>query len=1099
MHRNEIEEEEPLWVLNDDLPIEYPQYVKLLLDTGLRLGLPCEKLHALFQISGDWKLKSETMPCTEGGPTRSQEKENAEEHVESKGECHTVDVLSSSLFPVCESFENPSNKPPYCAHLQRESAALWMKEGPASLPSFHYCRKAVKKNEETKSPHSHLRDAHYGSSEEEGMPFSTTTVPSSLPALDCLYCFHKQLFKEATRGKKSKKGIQPAVVVETLAEESLEERKLEEEMEGEYEGEDDSTRRRKNILPPSSSPLLQHYHTHRCRAKKMLTMLEEEEEKEKKTPGNDDSSVIAEGLSVEAVVESESRHCTFVCAAGTSITPVVVTYCAECEMFGPLARFEYRAPFDEQEFEVENDEGAVKWGCTESSQREGDKEKSSPSSLNPCSWISTEPSSIIAARLMLALYVLRESLPDIMSAKTPWDACGSCRSSVPSLILSPSPFSPSSFPMDDETNAPTVHKGMVETVVVGEEEGEEQGTRKETNKLQRTTKVKEEIGGRSKETQAEDSFVGNSVQSGDASQVVQDRKSVDLRSFPTDPFRRETTNLHNALCHSKYLFLPTPLLFQDPPPSLMRQTLSFTSSSSVEGNKTEASENLDQGRDIMGEQYQPLLDPRQYLTDTFENNMEGILCVDAMLPGACWVRVHNREHTSDPLQMKKKTEEEEKMLMVGRDGKEEEGVEQDGAAKGADRGGGVQDPSHFSPFEGHDRHHLDKTNHSSSTEGHVEHFLLYLSSTTNSTCAEQKSPVEVIPWKEGFAWEEGGEEENGEGREDTPLHHHDPKPLLEGVPQEEINSQDGEGGGASSSPPPPPPCETASRLLSSFSASTAALVMHDVVVGMLVEFSSAGALGKCVEEVLVPQIQREEKEKEGGASESRHQQPLRGEHNYYPLPCRLTHRAIFHPDEERWLEAVVLYSENYSYPMKLEEDVAKEEGEEEQERSTCREWRRLQKERWLGDDKNGFRRACLSHRVLIPFSSDEMKYPCVSGSGTLFPTSQLPLPKHYSAPVGAAGYPLFTSSQKEKVKKNISGAEEEKLERQGEEEENSLRFPSSTCSSLSSSLSGVPLLEDPHLILTTHHPFSIEAHRVKALISAVVAGQAIGDALLQMS
>lgn len=117
---------------------------------------------------------------------------------------------------------------------------------------------------------------------------------------------------------------------------------------------------------------------------------------------------------------------------------------------------------------------------------------------------------------------------------------------------------------------------------------------------------------------------------------------------------------------------------------------------------------------------------------------------------------------------------------------------------------------------------------------------------------------------------------------------------------------------------------------------------HDVVVGLLTSFTSAESLKNCIEMFLLPEIQKE------------HLEPLA---NYSPLPTLGFYRYVYLPEEERWVEALVLSHRKYSFGSKGEAD-------ETESFSTGNK----KSEVWLGETPEGFRRAFASYPIFPPES-----------------------------------------------------------------------------------------------------------------------------------
>lgn len=1049
-------EEEPEWPINDDFPVEYPQYVRLLLLTGLRLGIPCEKMHQLFQICGDWKLQKDTSGCVGGDLAPSEDTEKCVEAGRRSSVSDKLEKMYSALFPICESFEDPSKTPRYCAHLQRESAATWV-ECPDVLPPFRYCKKEGKKKKEEdvcdESNHCAIDGAEELGKKTNAM-LKKTFPSSTMPPLDCLYCFHEQLWKEEHQAGPSTETRDPVLIVETLAGEEVE---------------------NTSFLPialsisSSSSLLLRHYHTHQMRMKHLLAMLEQEveigepafhpphPESKEATEENSFPTEAAGGKEeIEAKAERESRHGVFVCAGGTSMTPVVVTYCATCEMFSPLTSFQCVVPVEAQQpLPKQDNHQETTSGCVGSNGREDTA--SSSTSLDPCRWISTDPSSIIAGRFMMALYVLQQALPDLLYSQPPMDA----GPSYPSTIVSSSVPRPSFV----ESAPPQGWKGR--TPSCGTMSTEENAATAENGR----SAEKRDAGKTSLP-------VGTCDHTTPSHMWMEGEDSIDLRTFGTAYECHPSHDIKKLLSRSSYLFSPTPLPFQDPPPL----TPSLSSSEEVEGEGEGSPSLPEKPRDGHGRVHQ---DPRQFLTDTFEENIMELSTVEAILPGACWVVAQHDGTSTDGIPAKTMRSGGGKDFQVSK--KEE--IPACGVTTLSVCGAEVPAPP--PPMN------LTTTAETTEKEEEEGTFLLYLCPRSDWAGKAKKGVVEPIPWNEDHtSWNENSRTKTATLNQTT-------TPFSDGEANESMD----------------PMVPSIHKMLcpsSSFSPSSttevAALRVHDVVVGLLIRFSTPDVLAQCIHEALVPQLLQVQREPAAhplspsapaaALDSSAHPTTLVSSSlpssHYHPLPYRFTYREVYHPDEERWIEAGVLYHEPYSFPLALPQDV-------EVPRVTMKTGcRYIPRKRWLGEDTNGFRRACASHLIGLPCDLYGMEDLVGNAS---FPTAFLSVspfshavPSSNSAAARLFGSPVTmcvsndpptggTSTDARKLAMIL----EEKHENIAEEvEDHSL----CTSSSSSDSFVGLPLRENPTLLLTAHHPLSVEACQIKVLIRAGATAQAIRDVLL---
>lgn len=926
-----VVENEPMWMIEDDSSMRYPEYVALLLLTGLRFGISCEKVHQLFQISGTWRLECRENGMEEKKVSTSLGSKETEAKKESDGSTDEDWLLRTTLFPVCDSFEGISEASRYCVHLQRESASSWT-ESPSSLPSFHYCRKVEATQEEGNDSGSPVNNGNFHSSRLR-KESSIMTLP-----LDCLYCFNKQLFRVENDARSAGEYVKPAVVVDTLATEALSETES-----VKCAGASTSS------IPPLSSSLLRHYHVHQKRCEKLIAKLNDDDENMQ----TNDGLPVERLHEIEAAAEEEARHCTFVCVAGTSVLPVVVTYCAACEMFGPLTSFRYDPPFLSPELEVGADNVGI--NGEEFPIKHSLRQEVSSSPLQVSSfWITSDPSLMIVARLLVALHVMENALPDLLKGIR-------SESSTSSRISCLHPFLPDLSPQ--EGSSVVVHDtSLKETIVAKEIRKKSCQAAKREERISFPTKIPSHGSPRSLEDGASD-------------------ESFDLRSYSTESKSSDKGRATEVEISSKFLFLPTPLVFQDPPPTLPTSIFSEEEVVDQEGEQ-------DGSCTANGE-------PRQYLTDTFEKYMEEMVSVDAVLPGACWVLTK----TSEPSELRKKEENTEEGKTTVSDEKEKYGsaLHPESAA--------VQttDLSSLS---------------TSDTNGEEGDFLLYVCSRPDLS-RMTGGIMDVVPVDDG-AWLNDKEVEKIVKRRDGTS-------LEESVKvRKEIAT----------------PLRTPVALPS---CSSCTLVVHDVLVGLLVAFPSPEVLARCIQESLIPRIRQELNEKEAIALP-----PFSSFcHRYYPLPYRLTHREVYLPEKERWVKAVVLYHDDYSYPFRTK-NVHANEGTATGSSSVC-------KERWLGEDANGFRRASATYSLFVPHVHSHPECPT---QNTLFPS-------------------FFLSPQ---------GSSESyvSVEKSEEEEDDDFFSPSSTC---------VSLIDNSQLLLTRNHPFSLEARRLKVLIGAALLAKALQEVL----
>lgn len=944
-------ENEPNWIIEDDSSMRYPQYVALLLWTGLRFGISCEKMHQLFQISGTWRLESRKNRADGKKVSTSMGSEDSETKKKCDANTNEEWLSQTTLFPVSDSFEDPSKATRYCAHLQRESASTWA-ENPSSLPSFHYCRK-VEATQEEKSDsgcNATKGNVHFSGLRKES---SIMTFP-----LDCLYCFNEQLFREENDEQNVGKHIRPALVVDTLATEDV----------SETESEDESAKCAGTLtssVSPLSSSLLRHYQTHQKRYENLLCKLKDDEESGQTKAGLTEEHV----HEIEAAAEKEARHCTFVCVAGTTILPVVVTYCAACEIFGPLTSFRYDPPFLPPELAMEENNVDVKG--QELLITHGSRQEVSPSLVqDSSSWISADSSLMIVARLLVALHVMEIALPDLLQGVQRESSTLSRHSFLHSFLPD--------LPSQEGSPVAVDVTSLKETKVT---------KAKVTKSCQAAT-------------HEEMSVFSTPIPSHGSPRSLDEGasgESFDLRAISAESKRSSESSSAEVEIGSKFLFLPTPLMFQDPPPTSSTSTFS--------------EEEIMDPKDDQERNNAAYDEARQYLTDTFETYMEEMVSVEAVLPGACWAVTKKSEPSALPkveehTDAKKNTVSEERETYGGSPPQERLAV----------RTGDLSS--------------LPK----SDTKGKDDDFLLYVCNTSDLSC-RGGGIMDVVPIDEMSWWRDKGEKE-GKRIDRTPV-------------EEAVNEWK----------EIPTPCHhpVASP------GSSCELVVHDVLVGILVAFPSPEVLARCIQESLVPRIQQELKKKEAMTA------PLVSSscHRYYSLPYRLTHREVYLPEEERWVKAAVLYHEDYSYPFCTKNAEVTE--------GTLTGSGSMYKERWLGEDANGFRRACATYSLFVPAFHSLKERPT---ENTSFPSY---LPSFVcAAPPVLTALPSSFPSQQGRSENYTSHAESD------EEEDVLFLSPSSTC---------IPLIENSQLVLTRNHPFSLEAHRLKVLLGVVVLAKAMQEVL----
>eukprot|EP00796_Vickermania_ingenoplastis_P009316 gene9316-6555_t len=581
---SEVEEQQ--WLRNTGEPLSYPQYVALLLLSGLRLGIPCDVVHRVFQISGRWELQG-----GDGDPLAVRLVEEAEDEPEDLT-ASLSSRSSSSSSAGCKG-ATPSQRgapsfsgPPqsfYCAHLTREGAAAFV-ESPSTVPAFHYFFE-VPTNERLVQ-----------------LVSSDPTLAPRLP-LDCLFCLQEQLgpalLGRDKAGRRRTQSRQARVVVHTLLHD---------------EG------------AAAASPLRHHYEVHLQRQKGLLAQLEEgddacacasgqhasREEREKgghglnaelkvqyvgESGGDEEEEEEEEEFDVttevgreacEAAAVEAGRHSAFLAVSGTMTCPVAVCYCAACRLVGPLTRFEPR-------LEGGGPSSPVPSSCP-------------PSSLyDPSRWVSVDRSTLIVSRLLLALHVLQEAIPDAL--------VGGAKQ------------------LEEEEEKemvgvePTVQEKRLVVDPIAEQKKPDNATATECKAIDPQPQAFADAAALAKVEQG----VGGSA------------SSIDLCPGGPTVGQKQKLPAHVPPLRCRYLFLPTPLPFED---CMRRQQQSMTDTPSqtdddeeggdlVEG---EAPRSLEREGGRHWARRTATAADRQRVTQRFESAMEEVTTVEAILPGSRWVQ-----------------------------------------------------------------------------------------------------------------------------------------------------------------------------------------------------------------------------------------------------------------------------------------------------------------------------------------------------------------------------------------------------------------------------------------------------------------------------